>query len=1067
MLGILRGGGDLAQAASADNPDPWQVAEALCLLGEFDAAAAFAAAAPRAAVAKLPDYVAARRVAAPDEGIVEALRALDAAMAANSAEAVFAAGSGLGGPPDSVSRLRIAYARGLALQNLRRYAESAKLLHEAACAARDLGWIGRAMLTFGKSGFSAYHAGNRREAIGEWREGLALARTLGDRRQEADLLNDLGVAHRGLGESDAALECYRQSLALWQAANGAEGQANAWNNIGVVHLSRGDFKEALHALRQAEDLKANLPDRASYAMTVNNTGIAMERLGDADGALEAYRKALEISDGVRDLPGIGRALGSLGNLHAWRFEYEKAFQAFERALSVFAEANQAAGAAETFGNLGRLHRELGEFDEAYACQKKALALFERIENPWGMVLSRLNMGSVLVAQGRLTLAIEEYRLAQDLATRLGDKSGIARTHELIGEARLQLGQADRALDEFGSALAVYEAQGDARAVCGAHVRIADAFRRLGDPARALGGYEKALALAAGDRVREAEIRTSQGASHAAAGRSEEALAAFRGALAIADEVGHREMALTNRISIGDLLREEGRWEAAEACYAEVLGALPEAARRARALMGLALAHVGRGQWTQAIARALEARREVEAIVSGLSDEEGASGREDWTEVYDIGAAASGRTGDLALMFTFLEAGRGQMLVEALRAAATLRAALLPPHLSRALAAAEQGERRAREKLHEALATQRREQIAAARAALDKAREVVRGAGEDLQRGAKLAAAVVAPEPSSLADVQARLREGDLLVHYLLAPTGAVALLVERGGARQVALGDRGRILAACSPVVGGDLGEGPIATLRSLLVEPLRLGEKVRRLLVAPAGPLAYIPFPLLSPEREVAYLPSGTTYLLLHESEGAAGEGVLAIGDPEAPGVAPLPASRQEVEAVGTVTLVGKEATEARFRAALGSRARWAAVHFACHGRIDAERPTLSALVLAPDAADDGMLTCLDAFRLRIPADLAVLSACETAKGRLFQSEGIVGLTRAFMYAGTPRVIVSLWKVDDAATRALMVRFYAEWRGGAGAGLALRRAQSRVAATPGWAPPRYWAAWQLWGLPD
>jgi CHAT domain-containing protein len=111
----------------------------------------------------------------------------------------------------------------------------------------------------------------------------------------------------------------------------------------------------------------------------------------------------------------------------------------------------------------------------------------------------------------------------------------------------------------------------------------------------------------------------------------------------------------------------------------------------------------------------------------------------------------------------------------------------------------------------------------------------------------------------------------------------------------------------------------------------------------------------------------------------------------------------------------------------------------------------------------------------MEIPADLAVLSACETGKGKVVKGEGIVGLTRAFMFAGAPRVICSLWKVDDEATQALMVKFYELWNPkdgskGMGTAAALKEAQVFVRTHPDhpkWKHPYYWAAWVLWGLPD
>jgi CHAT domain-containing protein len=274
------------------------------------------------------------------------------------------------------------------------------------------------------------------------------------------------------------------------------------------------------------------------------------------------------------------------------------------------------------------------------------------------------------------------------------------------------------------------------------------------------------------------------------------------------------------------------------------------------------------------------------------------------------------------------------------------------------------------------------------------------------------------------------------------------------------------------------------------VVDPLALPDGTRRLLISPAGALAYVPFAAVVPEVVVAYEPSGAAYAQLLEDAARRGAGVLALGDPDPapPGdgvdagdggrgsrFGRLPGSREEARKVGDVVLLGSEATESRLQRALAERPRWRAVHLACHGRIDAEHPFRSALLLTPDPGGDGELTVLEVFRMRIPADLAVLSACETAKGRVVRGEGIVGPMRAFLYAGSPRVLCSLWKVDDEATKALMVRFYELWNPkdgskGMGAAEALRRAQAFVRDHPDhpeWKHPCYWAAWVLWGLPD
>jgi CHAT domain-containing protein len=177
------------------------------------------------------------------------------------------------------------------------------------------------------------------------------------------------------------------------------------------------------------------------------------------------------------------------------------------------------------------------------------------------------------------------------------------------------------------------------------------------------------------------------------------------------------------------------------------------------------------------------------------------------------------------------------------------------------------------------------------------------------------------------------------------------------------------------------------------------------------------------------------------------------------------------EATAVGTTTLLAKDATETRLAEELAKKPRWRAVHLACHGLIDAENPQRSALAVTPDAQSDGFLSVVDVFRMKCPADLVALSACETGKGKVVRGEGLIGLMRAFMFAGAPRVIVSLWKVDDEATRALMTKFYERWNPaggkGVGAAQALRDAQAFVASQEKWKHPRYWAAWVLWGLAE
>ena len=143
--------------------------------------------------------------------------------------------------------------------------------------------------------------------------------------------------------------------------------------------------------------------------------------------------------------------------------------------------------------------------------------------------------------------------------------------------------------------------------------------------------------------------------------------------------------------------------------------------------------------------------------------------------------------------------------------------------------------------------------------------------------------------------------------------------------------------------------------------------------------------------------------------------------------------------------------------------------VHFATHGLINSQHPELSGIVLSlvdrQGKLQDGFLRLHDIYNMRLGADLVVLSACQTALGKEIKGEGLVGLTRAFMYAGVPRVVASLWEVSDLATAELMKKFYgAMFQRGLPPAAALRTAQLEMSKDRRWNSPYYWAGFQITG---
>ncbi|MGO8731187.1 MAG: CHAT domain-containing protein [Terriglobia bacterium] len=202
---------------------------------------------------------------------------------------------------------------------------------------------------------------------------------------------------------------------------------------------------------------------------------------------------------------------------------------------------------------------------------------------------------------------------------------------------------------------------------------------------------------------------------------------------------------------------------------------------------------------------------------------------------------------------------------------------------------------------------------------------------------------------------------------------------------------------------------------------------------------------------------------------------GDAGLGTPEAGFVLPrLAFSRQEADAIMAVTNSdrGMEALDfkASRKTALSEElGQYRIVHFATHGLLDNQHPELSGLVLSlidqEGKPQEGFLGLEDVYNLTLPADLVVLSACETGLGKQISGEGLVGLTRGFMYAGTSRVVASLWKVDDVATADLMGRFYRGMlKEGQRPAAALRQAQMEMQMQKRWTDPYYWAAFTIQG---
>jgi CHAT domain-containing protein len=324
----------------------------------------------------------------------------------------------------------------------------------------------------------------------------------------------------------------------------------------------------------------------------------------------------------------------------------------------------------------------------------------------------------------------------------------------------------------------------------------------------------------------------------------------------------------------------------------------------------------------------------------------------------------------------------------------------------------------------------------------------------------------------------RLRQGVAAVTAVRLPVAAPEL------GRQA--------LAFANQVASRDLSFGKLAaTLYASLIGSLDPHlDGASHLVLVPDGPLWRVPFQALrSPrgaflieDRSVSYAPSvSALHQLVSRRARRAAESPLlvAFGDPaQAAGdsrvrrAARLPEAAREVRAIGdlfgtdrSAVLTDRDATETRLRE-LAPRA--SVLHVATHGVLDDTSPMYSYLALTPVdgsfEADDGRLEAWEVMGMTLRANLAVLSACATARGEIGVGEGVIGLTWSLFAAGATTAAVSLWEVDSAGTTAQMIEFHSQMAKGAGVSQAMRHASLAHIRTPQYRHPFYWAAFSIVG---
>jgi CHAT domain-containing protein/tetratricopeptide (TPR) repeat protein len=917
--------------------------------------------------------------------------------------------------------------------------------------------------------FSLYAEGRYAEATAAAREALALReRALGQGHPDtAELLNNLALLLEAQGDYDAAGPLYERALALLEADLGPDHPdvAVGLNNLAGLLFAQGDYDAArrLHERALAIREAALGPDDPETASSLSNLALLLEAQGDYDAARPLQERALAINEAALgpDHPDVATVLDNLAGMHEDQGDYAAARRLHERALAI-REAALGPGhpdVAVSLNNLAELLKAQGDYDAARPLYERALAVSEAALGPdHPTVATALNnlaillqeQGDFAAARGRFerALAIREATLGSahpDVAVGLGN---LARLHYVEGDY-------PTARSLFERALVVSEAAFGRRhpAVATGLNNLAFVLRAQEDYAGAQAAFERAIA--AYEAVYGPDHRAiAAGLSNlvfALDARGDHAavpplvLRAARIYDGLAEDVLPTLAAAEQRAFVAlDLDSQTGYLLSAARLHPAVL---PEA-------YGLF------GGWKGLLLR--ELRRQT--ALAALADDPTHTGDVARLQALRAHVARAYRSGDPALP----ELTREKEQLERRLAAA------LPP---------------------------------------DAASDPWRTLGVE-----GLAAAL--PADAALADVYRYAHwEGGWFRAWRYAAVvtahGAAPVLVDLGEAAPL----EETVATWREAVTAGRTAEVETEALAEALWAPLGavLPAGTARVWVSPDGELGRVPWATLAEAHDpttrllVAQVPSARDLLTLlaPEPERGAAPSLLLVGGVDfgdGAGFAPLPGTAQEVEALAALAesqdlaptvLTGAAPTTAAVSAAL-PRATYA--HLATHGFFYGERaadyearggeapfartdvlgaPSTgspetnrnplaeSGLALAgANASPAGTLTAEELVGLDLSGTrLVVLSACETGRGTEVTGQGVLGLQASFTAAGARSLLMSLWRVPDASTAALMAHFYRGlWEAGLAPAEALRQAQAAVRATPGWEAPVHWAAWVLSG---
>lgn len=869
-------------------------------------------------------------------------------------------------------------------------------------------------------------------------EALALQRRT--RASSSDLgetLQKLAEVYQLQGNFDDALPLVQEAIQLGQ-------EAAAFKTLGSIYAGKGDYVRALESFERAEVIHLGEGDQIGVWVVRTSKAKIYYSQGRIEEALVLYEGAVQAFRSLGDVEQLPAALVGTGAIYRLQGRLEDARKAHQEALELRRRSGNKSGEAIALNNLAAVELALGLWEQSLARLEESLEIRREVGDRQGEATTLGNSGHLLFELGRLEEAVVRFKKSLEISREVGNPKLVAMNLQKLAQISY-LHRPEEALVLIEQALELARKMGDRSAELAALKIKGVILAGRGDQLQALEVLSNARTLSheAGDRSTEAEVRALEGLVHFRLGHKEEATRILRDALTYMEEVGQVSLRGSVFLALGIIEQSSGRTKEAIQAYRDAVQAEEQISIQIRTdelLQGL------RGGTDRTYGQLLR-------LLALSDDPKGA-----------FGVAEQARSQTFLRQMGNRRVGDRNVADQSLA----------------------EEERRLEDRLRDL----NRQVVEEKRKNLDQqalgvlnylAQETdqVRRQYENVLIRLKQAnleyALLIRPSSLGLNEVQQQLDPGLTLIEYFSLKEQLLAWVIDRNSYHLFLLPIPADTLAEQVTLLRHRIASreedgGVSAALYKNLFAPLVPSVHHENLVIVPHGALHSLPFaalldgsgrPLIE-RYKVRLLPSASVLPFLREKRSSNEGRLLVLGNPDGS----LPHAGKEARAVGalygTEPLLGTQATES----ALRKRAQGAdVVHLAAHAMVEPARPLFSRIDLSPDGIEDGRLELHEVFNLDLAGtNLVVLSGCGTALGNLTGGDDLTGFTRAFLYAGAPSVLATLWPVDDEASSALMASFHRHLRQGAAPAKALQAAQSEIESKEKWRSPYYWAGYILTG---